>query len=492
MNRNFLIFMLVLLFTFPYSNAQETRKYTFEEILLIARQQSPPAVLARHRYRQSYWEYRTHRASFLPTLTMNATIPDLNRSIERITQDDGSDAFRERSLVNSSATFELSQNIGLTGGSIFMSSDLERIRFLSDSIPTSYSTTPVSIGVRQPVNGYNEFKWQREIEPLKYERAQREYIQSLERVTLRTVNFFFDLLLAQKNIEIAELNLSNADTLYQIANGRYQLGTIAENELLQMELAFLNAGAAMNEANIDLEIQKFQLNSYLGLPQDMNIELIIPKSIPEFEIELQMALEIAWQNNPDVLERQQQLLQARQEVARTKSEKGLNATLFARYGLTNQALDFKDAYRDLDNEQRAVFGVEIPLIDWGLGRGKYRMAQSALEVTRTNVQQAEMDFQQEVLLEVMQFNLQDDQLEIAAKADTIGMKRFEVTKQRFLIGKISVLELNDAQKEKDQATRAYLAALRNYWTYFYNLRSLTLYDWLMEKPLQQNFDEILN
>ena len=475
-----------------FSYGQDTRKYTFDEIILIARQQSPQAVLARHRFRQSYWEYRTYRASFLPTLSMDATLPDLNRSIERVTQDDGSDAFRERSLVNSSVSFELGQNIGLTGGRVFMSSDLDRIRFLADSIPTSYSTSPISIGLRQPINGYNEFKWERQIEPLKYERAQLEYIQSLERVTLRSVSFFFDLLLAQKNIEISTLNFSNADTLYQIARGRYQLGTIAENELLQMELAYLNAGTALNEANIDLKIKKFQLNSYLGLPQDVDIELIIPKEIPGFEIELQRALDEAWKNNPDILERQQQLLQAQQEVSRTKSEKGLNATLFASFGLTQQAFDLKNAYADLDNEQRAVLGIEIPIVDWGLGKGRYRMAQSAMEVTRTNVQQAEMDFQQEVLLEVMQFNLQDDQLVIAAKADTIALKRFEVTKQRFLIGRISVLDLNVAQTEKDEAARGYLSALRNYWNYFYNLRSLTLYDWMNERPLQQNFDDILN
>jgi outer membrane protein TolC len=259
-----------------------------------------------------------------------------------------------------------------------------------------------------------------------------------------------------------------------------------------MELAFLNAGTALNEANIDLEIQQFQLNSYLGLPQDVDIELTIPEEIPELEIELQNALDAAWENNPGVLERQQQILQAEQDVARTKSEKGLDASLFARYGLTRQAYDISEAYSDLVNEQRAVLGIEIPIVDWGLGRGRYRMAQSAMEVIRTNVQQAEMDFQQEVLLEVMQFNLQDEQLEIAKKADTIGLKRFEVAKQRFLIGKISVLDLNVAQTEKDQAARQYLAALRNYWTYYYNLRSLTLYDWLENEPLNQDFEDLLN
>ncbi len=471
--------------------SQETREYGFEDILYIARQRSPQAVLARHRFRQSYWEYRTYRAEFLPTLRMNAVIPDLNRSIDRITLPDGSDAFVERKLVNSTANLELSQNIGWTGGSIFMSSDLQRIDILGDDGGSSYLSYPVSIGIRQPVNGYNEMKWQREIEPLKYQKAEREYIQSLEQVTLRAVQYFFDLALAQKNIEIAEMNFSNADTLYQIAKGRYQLGTIAENELLQMELAFLNTGTELNQAEIDLEINKFQLNSFLGLNQEDNIKLIIPAEIPDLEVELGLALERARINNPDVLERQQQLLEADQEVQRAKSEKGLNATLFASFGLSQQAETLKEVYLNPQDQERVRVGVELPILDWGLGKGKYQMAKSAQEVIKTNVQQAEIDFQQEVLLEVMQFNLQDEQLRIAAKADTIALNRFEVTKQRFLIGKINVLDLNVAQTEKDVAARGYLSALRNYWTYFYNLRSLTLYDWLNEEPLEEDFDILL-
>src|SRR6056297_795257 len=144
MNNKLNFFLLVLLFPLLSLHAQEKHKYTFEEVILTARQQSPQAVLARHRFRGSYWEYRTYRAEFLPTLTMNTVIPDLNRSIERITLQDGTDAFVPRSLVNSSANLELNQNIGLTGGSIYMSSDLQRIDILSEDGGTSYLSYPVN------------------------------------------------------------------------------------------------------------------------------------------------------------------------------------------------------------------------------------------------------------------------------------------------------------------------------------------------------------
>jgi outer membrane protein TolC len=269
------------------------------------------------------------------------------------------------------------------------------------------------------------------------------------------------------------------------------LGTIAENELLNMELGFLNAGTALNAANIDLEVKKFRLRSFLGYNEMVDIELILPNEIPEVKIDMGRALQEANANNPEVLAMQRRLLEAEQEVARARSQKGLQANLFALYGLTQTAEDLGNVYVDPNDQQRLRVGFEVPILDWGLGKGRYRMAQSAEEVVKTNVIQSRSDFEQQVFLQVMQFNLQDDQLLIASKSDTIAEKRYEVTKQRFLIGRIDVLELNDALEAKDIARRGYVQALRNYWDYFYSLRILTLYDWLNDEKLEQDFNEVL-
>jgi outer membrane protein TolC len=108
------------------------------------------------------------------------------------------------------------------------------------------------------------------------------------------------------------------------------------------------------------------------------------------------------------------------------------------------------------------------------------------------VQQDKVDFEQQVLLSAMQFNLQDDQLLIAAKADTVASYRYEVAKRRFLIGKIDVLDLNVALEEKDVARRGYIAALREFWSYYFNIRRLTLFDFINNKPLTASFDELLD
>ena len=43
-------------------------------------------------------------------------------------------------------------------------------------------------------------------------------------------------------------------------------------------------------------------------------------------------------------------------------------------------------------------------------------------------------------------------------------------------GNVTITDLNIAQQEKDQNRRAYIQSLRDYWTAFYEMRQLTLYD----------------
>jgi len=58
-----------------------------------------------------------------------------------------------------------------------------------------------------------------------------------------------------------------------------------------------------------------------------------------------------------------------------------------------------------------------------------------------------------------------------------------VTNGRYLAGKVGILELNNARDTKDSAIRNYIDALRQYWNAYYELRTLTLYDFQERKLL---------
>ena len=491
-NKIYLIVLFIIIFLPLIGQEKVIEELTFDEVIQLAREQSPDAIMAKHQFRANYWEFRTYKADFRPNLSLGTTFPEFNRAIKKYQNPDGTYTYVEDNLNSSSVNLNLRQNVGFTGGQIFATSNLTRLDVFGDDNSISYLSTPISIGYRQPVLFYNEYKWQKKIEPLKYEEAKKKYISSLEDVSLKAVSYFFDLALAQQNLQVAHINYSNADTLYQIATGRYNIGTIAENELMQMELSVLNAGSSMNSALVDLEIRKFRLRSFLGFNEKVNLKLIITKEIPELTVDVDQALEIARTNNPDIIAFERQLIEAERDVAKAKSDKGLQADLFASIGYTQQSDNLADVYINPQDQQSFALGLNIPILDWGLGRGRYKMAQSSQEVIRTTIKQSRNDFVQSVYLNVMQFNLQDDQLLIAAKSDTIAQKRYDMTKQRFLIGKVDVLDLNVSLSEKDVAKTNYISALRKYWSNFYNLRKITLYDFIKDQSLDTDFDELID
>jgi outer membrane protein len=482
------------LFIFPVSllsNQSDKQYFTLDDVIRLARETSPDALVARHRFRGSYWQHRSFQAGYLPNLRFDATIPNLNRTISPITQPDGTDIFIRRSLASSSGNLSLSQTIFPTGGQLFVSSGLQRIDLIrDDETVASFLSTPVNIGFRQPIFAYNPFKWERQIEPLRYQEAQKQYVENLENISIRATTMFFDLLLAQMNIEINRLNQASNDTLYRIAEGRYSLGRIAENELLQMELNLLNSEATLDQSLIDYEAALFRFRSFLALEGFDAIELIPPFDVHDLQVDVGAALVEARRNRADIIAQQRQLIQAESEVSRAKADSRFNANLFAVYGLTQTADDLPGVYRDPLDQQQLTIGVQIPILDWGVSRGRVRMAESNRELVNATVNQAFVDFEQEVFLRVMEFNMLKSQLEIAQKADIIAEKRYEVTRERFLIGRIDIIELNLAIEEKDRSKQRYLAAMRNYWRGFYEIRRITLYDFLNDQPLVVDFGEI--
>jgi outer membrane protein TolC len=422
-------------------------------------------------------------------LTLDGTIPSLSRSIEKITTPEG-DFFYNRNLASYSAGMSLTKNIGLTGGQIFLNSDLQRIDIFGDSTRTSYLSSPLNIGISQPLFNYNPYKWAKKIEPMRYNEAERRYIEDVEQINISASNLFFSLLDAQIRLRIQQLNLANNDTLYQIARGRFNIGTIAENELLQIELSLLNAQSAVESASLDVQMKAFNLKSFLRLPEDSELELISPTAPDAPVIDAQIAVSEARENRSDALAYERRMIVAESGVNRAKTENRFNANLYAVYGLTQSTSDFSNVYKNPQEQQRVVLGIQVPILDWGLTRGKIKLAESDRDLERTAVQQEMIDFDQQIFLKVMQFNMQRNQLAIAAKSDTVAVKRYEVTKQRYLIGKIGIIDLNLAQTEKDNAQQGYIAALSSYWRSFYELRKLTLYDFVAGRRIIFNFNDI--
>ena len=153
--------------------------------------------------------------------------------------------------------------------------------------------------------------------------------------------------------------------------------------------------------------------------------------------------------------------------------------------------EFAGAYNHLLDNQIVQVGVKIPLLDWGKRRGKVRVAKSNRDVVLSKIRQEQINFNQDIFLLVEHFNNQAQQLSIAKEADLIAQQRYKTSIETFLIGKINTLDLNDAQNSKDEARQKHISELYNYWSYFYQIRSLTLWDFERGTKLEVDFEEVI-
>ena len=472
---------------------QEKKYLTLPDVITIASHQSLDAFRNENMFLASYWEFRYFKADRLPTLTLQATPFDYNRSMQKVyNYDQNRDEYKLREDLNSNVSMLLNQNVGFTGGQLFARSELNLSQKLGLVKNSSWSSTPFSVGYSQPLNGYNRLKWTSKIEPVKYEQAKKNFIQSKEQLAIKASRLFFDLVDAQIEVNIATTNLANADTLFNIGKGRYQVGTVTQDELLNLELNFMNSTLALTQSKLGLERAQAELNSFLGYSKETKIECVVPDDLPDLQIQPAAAVDMALGNNPRMLNQQQRLLEEDRKVNQARSENGISGDLFALYGLNQNAASFDQVYQNPLDRQRLSIGVDIPILDWGRRKGRLSMAQSNREVVRISVDQELNDFEQEVIMNVMEFNLQANQVRNTAKADTIAQMGYDVTQQRFLIGKVDVTKLNLARNDQEMARRAYIRALRSFWNYYYTIRMLTLHDFIGGITLSEDFDRIIN
>ncbi|GAB1360736.1 TolC family protein [Porphyromonadaceae bacterium] len=467
----------------------DTLQLTLHDAIAISRKNSPEAIAARHSFLASYWEHKSVQAAYLPSLTLTST-PNLNRSISSIIQPDGSEKFVERNQLTTGLTLTVNQNIPFTGGSIFMTTSLQRIDLFSNNT-SSYQSSPITIGYSQKLLGYNSMKWQRRNEPIRYQATKKQYVQTLEFVGANTINHFFNLATAQNNLEIAEFNYANADTLYRFAEGRYNLGTITENELLQLEINKLTEETNMMNARVSVDNYTQTLRSYLGIASKTVIVVNVTPDVPRFNVEGDLALNYAHENNPEIDWMKYREIDSHRQVANAKGNVGLKADLYAQVGLTQTSADLSGAYQGLLDQEYISIGIRVPILDWGVGRGKVKVSESNRDRILTQLTQDRNTFDLNVDRVVKQFNLQSDRVTIAMKTDETTKRRHEVARKLYLLGKSTVLDLNASIAERDKARRNFVSALHSYWSLYAALRYLTMFDFEKKTAITEDYEYLL-
>jgi outer membrane protein TolC len=427
---------------------------------------------------------RAFDARFLPHLELTGNALNLDRGLNPLRLPSGETQFVRQSENQSRFALGIAQPLPWTGGTVSVSSQLTRVDQFDDH-NRYWQTAPFVLEIRQGLFKPRTLVWDRREQDVNAEIAERQYLEAREDVAVATANAFFDVYAAQMALDNATSNAAVNDTLFTLNKGRYEVGKIGENDLLQSELALLRARSSLDGARLELSRTEAALRRLLNLPTDAPVSVVPPAPPAPIAADPAVAAAQALSNASAVQANELQRVRAERSVSQARFDNGFSADVTASVGFNQTASDFGGAYQAPQAKQQLLMAVEMPLVQWGAGRAAVAAARAEQERVASSTRAARLELEENARFAALQLAQTQRVLLIAAKADTVASKRFEVAKNRYVIGKIGISDLYIAQTEKDNALQEYVRAQRAYWAAYYRLRRLTLYDFAAGRPLSE-------
>ena len=457
-------------------NAFSQSYLTLEEVISASQKKSIYYKVALNSLQKSTWDYKNFLVFKKPGVYLEANIPQYNRSISKITLPNGEDEFVSQNQSFSALNLSIQQQVAATGGKVVLGTSLNRIDVFGNSRSVNYASTPLSISYVQSNIGFNYFKWLKRIEPMKYEVASKKFILEMENISISAVDAYFELLIAGKKIKLTEQNLANIDTLIRITVDRNKIGATTHGELLQLRLTKLSYDKQKNLDSINYVSAQQKLLNLLGVASRESIVTVDPSHVKFVDIPLEKAVEISKEKSPEILKYRLERLEADRNLSEIKSETGLKFHVNANLGFSNTSPDIASVFNNLQNQQSLNFGFTLPLLDWGNSKTKRLTAEANISLIENAAKQRQIEVEQEIFLLVSKWNIQMRKYSNAVQRYEISKENFELEKQKFIRGAISLNDLNIAQDLKDNCILSLFETIWEGWKLHYTIRKLSLYD----------------
>lgn len=476
MKKTILVFLLI------YSKCSYSQApLTLNQAIELAQQNSLQMQINSQNFEIGKLNYKRDNATLLPQINLNGNLPGYNNSISSITQPDGTIKFTTVEQAYSTGTLSLNQKIVSTGGTLSVTSGLNRFDRLTGVKSINWQSQPVNINLNQPVFQFNTIKFNRKISKLNNQLNAKTYIESKEALALQVCQQFFTALLSQQNLALINYNKKVTDTLFSVAKIKLNLGKIDEDEYLQINLQVIGYTNALNSAMVTH--QNNMNNLLVLLNTNANFELKEELPNQKLTIDNSIAIQQAFKNRGDVLQEQINLENQLGNLSMNNFKRLPNFTLNATYGLNQQSPFLNEAYINALPQQLASVGVNMPIVSFGLNKANYKIAQLQLNKQKLQQELFKKNIVITVTKNIADYTLFSENDELLAQADNIAQKRFAIALNKYRVGKITYTELFMAQQQKDKAKTDLIQNHQNYWNAYYTLRKNTLYDFENRSPL---------
>lgn len=468
----------------------QTYQISLEQVLNEWCLSSPSAHKVELSYKNTILRFENYKKGFLPSLSFSLSPINFNRS-QKLMQNstNGNYSYVEDYSNSSNTGVTIQQKVGITGGEFSISSRLNYLREFSGN-KERFGTTPLIINYSQSfIGGLHNYKKQRNIEYAQYNNSLKQYCSEIADIQTQAVNLFMNLFSSKLATDLSHKNLLISDSLLIISKALLDNGHFTEYEYHQMELQQLNNKYTFENSSKNFQKALRKLTAFLGKPEwvNQNIEVLTPLFNLPIKIDERLASLYAHRNSPFALAQEQKRLKAEQTLFTAKLDNRFNGNINISYGLNQHADHFIDAYRKADHTQNIMIGVQIPIFQWGINRNKIQIAQNNYQNSIIEIEQAEVEFDNNIKDMVESYNYNINLWFVATKSYQLSQEQFILLSHKFNSGKVSAYELASAQQEQYNAMQKYYNSIQNVWNTFCILRKTTLYDFIKQIELKELF-----
>jgi len=464
---------------------QQTVTLNLERTVELATDSS----LTAHRYRsvfnEAHYAWLAWQASRKPQVELTAVPLDYDQAMtQRYISDTDYDEYREQKRLVVSADINAEQVMERWGGSFYASAGLAYLGTYGDINQHQFATVPLRVGYRQELLGYNPYRWNRQTEPMRLTVAEQQLNYSVEQTAAEAVSRFFQLALAQEQLQMAREELQSCDTILAIGNRRFRIASISKAELDILQLQRSIAVSALKSAELEHQRACRSMAFWLGLDEATRLALIVPTVLPTFSVAADDALLQAAHNNPNYLSMQLKELEAKRDAQQLKRQKGLNASIDASIGLNQVAGRFDYAWRSPLVQNRVMVSLKVPISDHGKKRYAWLAAERKAETAARQNRETQRDTELDVVQTVAEVNERRMLVEDARSTLQIAEDAYTAMLYRFIRGQATVNDLTLAQQYWQSARKGQIEELQKFWSSYYHLRVLTLHDFQKNTPIR--------
>ncbi len=453
--------------------------------LEIAERGSPSIQQALLNIEQTQYSLKAERASLKSQFSL--TLDPFNFSNNRTFDNQFSQWFTNTNTF-SSGTFRVEQPILSTDGTVALintfswrNNKTEIAGFGENSNKAFYNNLYLSIN--QPLFTYNRRQMQLDELQLDYENTSLDY--AIRRLSLEQTitSQFFDVYLAQLNLDIAREELENTSKNFEIVKNKVEAGLLAQEELYQAELNYANAQLSVQDNELSLANAEETFKREIGMNLDENIELSTDLEVTPVEVDLEKAIEYALKSRMELRQRQINIEKAFFNLERTRASNEFRADLQLTLGIFGDDEQLSRIYRTPTRNPSVGVSVNIPIWDWGARNARVQAQEVSLRSQRLNLSEDQKQIRMDVRRAFRSIQTQMPRIEIARKNVENAERTYEINLERYVNGDLTGIDLNQFQNQLSTKKIEYARALINYKTQLLELKILTLYDWEKKEPV---------